>query len=357
MLNQKFFITTILVLLLSSQLITASTQIQAHKPSMSIVEAAQYLNDLMLKLIEGRSQLGARRFLTRFDEQKKPDIGQLTDAIATVQKGVDVFGDHFGDFFEAEKIKSSLKYLNDNSVDFFNTDQQKTSDSMNNLGWGLQTMNEIKIRVTNMLTGIEGGVSSVEGVYAKWEKAKDKLDKLQQDKVLINTVMSLDKTMLGALTICGEVAALLTKVASNMTEAATSFKGLSAMFEEAKTNPKSQPQVNYFSAWTGKVAAHCKMECLSVVFTLFMSSSVCLGCLGAELVYATKEESERVEKMIAENLVRMNDFKAAMDSLTGLSNLVHNVAMKEFQSVTTFATKLRTMEGSLKLSLDIAKDD
>lgn len=347
-------LTTFFLLLLSTQVLTASRRIQVQPPKMSITQAIKYIDNLVSSITTSRANILPKSLFSRFDaqEEKKPDISKTEDAIKTVMDGLNTFKDNFGDFFEADKIKDTLQYLNDHAYDLFNTGKKSTTDSMNSLGTGLRRMDKIKSTVTVMLKGITGGADLVTGMYQK--SIDIKLSNENQKKIYLVGLRSLDKTLLDALKTCGEVKDDLYQVADLMGATQTSFRSLAADFKRAADQPEGDAQKNYFGAWVKKTASNCVETCIGGFFAgIFSGFATCTVCLGTELFEAIKEENKRVQEMIPKNEEMMRKFQAAMEQMVGFAGHIGEVAKSQAEAVNAFQGELATMEIDLANQMDL----
>jgi hypothetical protein len=353
MTNNNPITTVLLLLLLSTQVLTASRRLvlpaptpNSQPPKMSIAQAMQYIDNLVSSLTRSRTTLTPKTPLFRFDEQPKPDTTPMTEAMDIVKEGLDTFSENFGDFFEANKIKDTLKYLEDNSYDFFNIGKESTLNSMNSLGTGLRRMSKIKNTVTVMLTGIKDGSNLVTDMYGKWKEGE--FTDEQQGKIWIVGLKSLDKTLEDAMKTCGTVQADLLDVADEMNRTENEFRSLAALFEKAANEPQGQEQQSFFGAFIQNSVVSCIVPCAGGVFAAFFGAfgglATCAACVGNGLVQTIKAEQNRVNAMIPKNNDMMTQFRDAMNTMVGLAGVVKDTATRQAESVNTFDGKLRTME-------------
>jgi hypothetical protein len=362
--NNNSLTTVLLLLLLSTLTLCASRRLtlpaaplQNPGPKMSISQAIAYLDNLVSTIQTSRTKLTPKMPNFRFDatpETPKLDNSKTNEAIATVMDGLNTFKENFGDFFEADKIKDTLQYLEDNSYDLFNTGKQATTDSMNNLGTGLRRMIKIKNTVTVMLTGIKGGADLVSGVFKKWKEHELKDE--QQQKIYMVGLKSLDKTLLAALTTCGELKGDLYDVADLMGKTQVAFESLKADFQRAATEPMGEAQQSFFGAFIKNSVVGCIVPCAMGTFSAFFGDfgglATCTACVASGLVATIKAEQNRVAGMIPKNTEMMNKFKDAMDTMVGFSKTIGETATKQAEAVNAFQTDLANMEIDLTNTMD-----
>jgi hypothetical protein len=315
---------------------------------MSITQAMKHIDNLVSSITKSRSNISSKTLFSRFQAEEAPklDISPTEEAIKTVMDGLNTFRDNFGDFFEADKIKESLQYLNDNAYDLFNVSKDSTTNAFNSLGTGLRRMDKIKNTVTVMLTGISKGADLVTEMYNKWKGLE--LDGEKQGKIYLVGLRSLDKTLLDALKTCGEVRDDLYSVADAMGATQTSFTGLAADFKRAAEEPEGSAQQNVFGAWVMKIIPTCIGDCIGGFFSNPLAGFVdCVSCLGTSLHDAFEAEKKRVGEMIPKNEEMMTKFKEAMEKMVGFAGHVGEVAKGQAEAVNAFQGTLATMENDL----------
>ena len=159
--NQKFFIATILLLVLSSQMINASIHGLANQ-RMGIQKGIRQLQDLILKLAKGRSTLGAKRFLSLSNDENRLNTQPLNRAMTLVKDGVDTFAAKPSNFFDAKEMKESLNHLDANWDDFYSTNRVCAEDGRNSLAEALLSMDIARTSVLEMLKELTRYITMVE---------------------------------------------------------------------------------------------------------------------------------------------------------------------------------------------------
>ena len=180
--NNNFSATTLLLLLLSTQVLTASALSLApsegevtinipYAPDMGIMEVAKWNREMMTSLEEARDVLTAqttvntqRRDLHRV---RDPKLQNLSEAYSAIEDAMEAFKANSEGVYLGEGLVTFQKFMDDNTNRLFEENNVMMTETLNLLGHGIRRMGEIKSTGSGILTGIQGGLKLVDGLLHK----------------------------------------------------------------------------------------------------------------------------------------------------------------------------------------------